>query len=429
MNKKKWTSLIIAMSLSACATNQSETNVKVYEADISTAHYTEDAEEFLQSEDYTQWVTSYYEAVEETSDIDLSAYYNNIIHEFLDDTSENTVVSPFNIYLALSMLAQVTDNETRSQILDVIQQSSIEDIQNTVESLWNATYVDTPILQQKTGASLWVDDSASYHEDIVSLLTDIYKASIYYGDLQDSQMSEALKEWTNEQTGNLLTEYTDQMGFSDGAVFDLITTLYYKAAWLNSFEETDPQTFHGTNGDTDVVMLNQSDTNGYYYTTDRYTLIQIPLKYSGNFVIVLPKNNTLENLLPTLDYEQIMTELDTVMQSQNMNLTIPEFDVSNQLDLNQTLENMGITDVFDEAKADFSPLTDDSVVLSSVVHGARVMVDQDGITGAAYTEMMVSATAFFPDEPMEITVDRPFLFMITSASDDILFTGVIQNME
>ena len=56
----------------------------------------------------------------------------------------------------------------------------------------------------------------------------------------------------------------------------------------------------------------------------------------------------------------------------------------------------------------------------------RVAIDEDGVTGVAYT-LIVTADGAMPGSPDEVdfVVDRPFLFLITGADDVPLFAGVV----
>ena len=110
-----------------------------------------------------------------------------------------------------------------------------------------------------------------------------------------------------------------------------------------------------------------------------------------------------------------------------IDLSVPKFDVSADTDLSGALRALGVTDVFDAGKADFSPLTDkaDGIFLSQAKHAARVTIDEEGVVAAAYTVMVACGAALPPDERIEFTLDRPFLFAVTGESGEILFAGIV----
>ncbi len=68
------------------------------------------------------------------------------------------------------------------------------------------------------------------------------------------------------------------------------------------------------------------------------------------------------------------------------------------------------------------------MAVTSAKHAARVVADEDGVLAAAFTVMMVDgATMVEPEEPIEITADRPFLFAITGEDGSVLFIGTVYN--
>ena len=60
-------------------------------------------------------------------------------------------------------------------------------------------------------------------------------------------------------------------------------------------------------------------------------------------------------------------------------------------------------------------------------HAARVAIDEEGVTAAAYTVMPAPGAAMPPDEEVDFVLDKPFLFAITSETGLPLFMGVVQN--
>ena len=109
-------------------------------------------------------------------------------------------------------------------------------------------------------------------------------------------------------------------------------------------------------------------------------------------------------------------------------LALPKFDVSSNSDLIDPLKSLGMTDAFDPDISDFSPLMDGDipVCISKVNHAARVMVDEEGCTAASYVEIMVAAgAAMGPDEIIDFTLDRPFIFVIHTTDGMPLFAGVV----
>ena len=112
-----------------------------------------------------------------------------------------------------------------------------------------------------------------------------------------------------------------------------------------------------------------------------------------------------------------------------VDMAVPKFDVVSDRNLADGLKALGVTDVFDAEKSDFGGiLTEqtDPVWVDQVQHAARVAIDEEGVTAAAYTvEILCGSGA--PQQTLEFTLDRPFMFAITGPGETVLFTGVVEN--
>ena len=110
-------------------------------------------------------------------------------------------------------------------------------------------------------------------------------------------------------------------------------------------------------------------------------------------------------------------------------LTMPKFDVQGDVNLIDGLKALGVTDIFDAEKADFSPMLEnaDGVAVSAIQHAARVTVDEQGCTAAAFWRSDMGFGAPEHNGPLAFTLDRPFLFFIKNQSQGaVLFAGVVE---
>ena len=110
-----------------------------------------------------------------------------------------------------------------------------------------------------------------------------------------------------------------------------------------------------------------------------------------------------------------------------INQSVPKFDVVSDMSLVEELMELGVTDVFDSSKSDFSPLTKDmtEIYVSQVEHAARVKIDEEGCEAAAYTAIILCGAAMPPEEEVDFVLNRPFLFAITGTDGLPLFLGVV----
>lgn len=113
-----------------------------------------------------------------------------------------------------------------------------------------------------------------------------------------------------------------------------------------------------------------------------------------------------------------------------VHLTVPKFNDSAKINLLECLKNIGITDVLSDKQADFTPLTKEveNIYVSRAEHASMVKIDEEGVTGAAYTAFMMDSAGIIQNQ-VDFIIDRPFVFAVVAPDGSILFTGVIQNIE
>ena len=106
---------------------------------------------------------------------------------------------------------------------------------------------------------------------------------------------------------------------------------------------------------------------------------------------------------------------------------MPKFEFESEFSLKEILAAMGMPVAF-TANADFSGMTGSrNLLISEVIHKAFVSVDEAGTEAAAATAVIMELTAA-PGMPVEVTVERPFIFLIRDIeTGSILFTGRVVN--
>ena len=166
-------------------------------------------------EEYEAWresrLTRWQQRPEDDSALD--DFYLETAREFLlNSDGENALYSPLNLYLGLGMLAEVTEGQTREQILELLNCDSVEELRSFVSALWNVNYCDDGAVTSLLASSLWLRDDMDYRMDTLGTLADSYYASSHRGTMGSEEYNRMLRDWTNEHTGNLLTEHSNRTG-------------------------------------------------------------------------------------------------------------------------------------------------------------------------------------------------------------------------
>ena len=177
-----------------------------------------------------------------------------------------------------------------------------------------------------------------------------------------------------------------------------------------------------------VPMMTETSKEFYGYAGgDGYQVVDVPYSWGEmSMTILLPDDGAQEEFEGSLDPEMLNRIIDDI-ETDYITLTMPLFEFESQFSLGDTLPMMGMPDAFG-AGADFSGMTGSrDLWISEVVHKAFVSVDEEGTEAAAATVVVVP-TSGPSKEPIEVTVDRPFIFLIRDVgTGTVLFLGRVSN--
>lgn len=349
---------------------------------------------------------------------------------------ENAVLSPVNIYMALAMLAELTDGESRAQLLDLIGAQNIEAVREQAQAIWRACSRDEDEIQSVLASSIWLRDDLGYVQSTMDTLANTYYASSYRGEMGSGEINRAIQSWLNEQTRGLLEEQAAAIETDPLTVLLLATTIYYSAQWTDEFNEAANYTdvFHAPSGDVDAEYMYTGRFMDYY-SGEGWGAVRLSLRGGNGMWFILPDEGvSVDALLENEDVMRLMSagEADGGEYAR-VYFSVPKFDIASQLDLTEGLMELGVTDVFDPDVSDFTPMTTDTdvpIYVSEATHAARVKIDEEGVEAAAFTVLEPGDTAPMPPErEIYFTLDRPFLFAISSQDGLPLFAGVVNRPE
>ena len=356
--------------------------------------------------------------------------------------TENRVFSPLNTYLALAMLAELTDGGSRAQILSLLGQDSIGSLRTQANHIWNANYCDNGVSKCIPAASLWLNEGFSFEQAPLRSLAENYYASSFWGDFASKDYVNSMRQWINGASEGLLEEQTANLTLEPDDAMILLSTLYFGAGWMDEFDKAYSfrGVFHGAAGDTDAEYMARVDDSGWYSYGERFGAVSRSLADGSRMWFILPDEGvSVQELLADAEYRRFAAYMQTSgqrwsteweqTQSARIDLLVPKFEVSADLDLTQTLRSMGVTDCFDPERADFSPLSpNEGLWAGSVNHGARLIVDEEGVRAASYMKLPLCMKGAPAEETIQFHLDRPFLFLLVSPDGIPLYTGVVNQI-
>lgn len=335
------------------------------------------------------------------------------------DKDENLVISPYSAGVALSMLAEGAEGQTKEEF-----NKALNDCLFKAEDLGGN---DTVIVNSVN--SLWVDDNFSIRNRYLFLLDKDYDALATTLNFSDPSTVQAINNWCSEHTNGKIKDIIDRLGAGD--VMVLANALYFNAPWLNPFDAnlTAKADFNGSKGQTKVDMMSRK---GYMNYADFQGCQLVELPYEGgrySMFVLLPSEGMDINEAVEYLSEDLYNEAMKALEPKEVLLRMPKAKVETSLLLNETLQSMGIKSAFTSA-ADFKGISEmGPLVLDQVKQKCYVEISEKGTEAAAVTVAQIRLTSARPSSYVKMTVDRPYIFFIVDTQNsNVMFAGRVMNL-
>jgi len=363
------------------------------------------------------------------------------LYQFLAEENDNLFYSPYSISLALAMTYAGARGETEQQMADTLHFILSQD---RLHPAFNS--LDLELARRGEGAqskdeegfrlnivnALWGQDGYKFLPEFLDLLAENYGAGLRLLDFVNApeESRVTINDWASDQTEGRIEDLIPQGVINDVTRLVLANAIYFNAAWSHPFEErlTRDGPFYPLDGnEVTVPMMQQTESFGYA-EGEGYQAVELP--YDGHelsMVILLPEAGQFEAFEGSLDAELVDAILKNLAPGR-VALTMPRFEFDSSFELAEILADMGMPDAFNET-ADFSGMDGTPLLfIEEVLHKAFVSVDEAGTEAAAATAVVIAQKGMAPGGLVEITVDRPFVFLIRDIeTGTILFVGRVVN--
>ncbi|KAL4631388.1 plasminogen activator inhibitor 1-like [Arapaima gigas] len=247
---------------------------------------------------------------------------------------------------------------------------------------------------------------------------------------------EVINAWVSDNTEGTIPQFLSSGLLTEQTRLVLLNAIHFRGLWKVPFnpQMTQEMLFHCANGSTvpvQMMRLINRFNYGEFMTEDgvEYDVIEVP--YNGDsmsMLLVSPfeEDVPLSALTKNLRAERLK-QWRSKMKMVNRQLALPRFSMDTQLDLKPALYGMGLGQLFNQQKADFSGITREEVLsVSEVLQKVKIEVDEEGTKSSAGTAAIILSRMAVE----EITLDRPFLFLIQhKPTGALLFMGQVNQPE
>ncbi len=354
------------------------------------------------------------------------------LFDVISQKNENSMFSPLSLNMALGLLAEGAEGGSAEALNKYLGSDDYTAFANgymkIVESQYNykSDYDGGWKNVFELANSFWANKDITFNEDYKNRLTENFGAEVRNIDFgnKESALSE-INGWVSDKTHKMIP--TILKDYSDNIAAVLINTIYFESAWVDEWiiNEDNKQPFTLLDGTTKELPLMRNGGDSYF-ENDAATAFSCGYMNGLDFIGILPKETgdfTIESLdIPSL--------LESESFEYDVNASMPRLEFETEIPLTETLMSFGLSEIFDENAADFSGISDVPLFVSSVLQKTKLELDENGTKAAAATMIDMDCCAEMPVEReiKEVTLDRPFAFMIyDSAEDQIVFLGKVTN--
>jgi len=354
----------------------------------------------------------------------------------------NIFYSPYSISLALVMTYAGARGETAQQMADtfhfLLDQDRLHPAFNWLDAELAsrgeaAQGKDSEGFRLNIVNAMWGQKDYEFLTDFLDALAENYNAGLRILDFTtETEASRlAINDWVSDQTEGRIKDLIPPGVIDEFTRLVLTNAIYFNAAWEDPFDEdmtADGPFYLPDGGQVTVPMMEQAEYFGYT-EGEGYQAVELP--YDGDelsMVILVPGSGKFSEFEEGLQSQQAY-DIISDLQLTGVALTMPKFEFDSEFSLNDILAEMGMPDAFSLYNADFSGMTGGrDLFIWGVVHEAFVSVDEAGTEAAAATAVSGAPSAGPPEFPLQVTIDRPFIFLIRDIETGaILFVGRVLN--
>lgn len=366
---------------------------------------------------------------------DTSMEYINSINRFAYKSSEyilskndgksNYLYSPLSAHMALSVLSEITQGETREQLCESIGYIHLDNSKSKARSL-----IDKLCFNNRNkslvhvGNSLWLGKRIKYNDALLKDLSERYGLSSYNVSFGTKSSSRQIARWVNENTGGFMKQGSDAFPSNEDTVLQIINTLHVKDRWEDPFKPD--ATYSGIfniseEESVECSYMSKIAYNFSIYEDEKYIRFKLPMENMGEMVFVTPKGN--------IELADIAGNIESIMTSkENLNtvasLSIPKFKFNRREDLRNMLMSFGIEKIFTQQEADFTPVTEEeNLFVNKIEQVSGIEVNEYGCEAASYTKIEGATSLLIKTE---IKLNKPFIFSIVR-ENVILYMGIIND--
>ncbi|XP_066467139.1 plasminogen activator inhibitor 1 [Tiliqua scincoides] len=346
----------------------------------------------------------------------------------------NVAFSPYGVAAVLAMLQLGAAGDSRSQIEGAMR-FAVDDwgIPQALRQLQKL--VMDPRNRDVVGLAdaVFVQRDLELAPDFMPRFHRIFRQTVKQVDFTESEQARGIiNDWVQKHTEGMIQDFLQKGTLDERTRLVLVDAIHFKGLWSLPFQAaaTRPRLFHKIDGSsTSVPMMEQTAKFNYgeFSTPEgmEYDVIELPYQEETlSMLIAAPfgKDAALSALSSRIN-TRLVADWQSSMVRVTRLLVLPKFSLESEADLRGPLEALGVRDVFSASKANFSSLSgQESLFVAQALQKVKIDVSESGTEASSAT----AAVVYSRMAPLEVVLDRPFLFLVRhNPTGTLLFMGQV----
>lgn len=357
-----------------------------------------------------------------------------------DDKEKNVFISPLSISTALTMTYNGAEDNTKEEMSKVLGYDGVldDEINNSYKTLTGYLGNIDKNIKLNIGNSIWIREGHDINKEFININKDIFGAKVDNLDFSNASSVDKINKWIEKSTNNMIKDML-KGPIPDNIIMYLINAIYFKGNWQEPFDKNNNVTKEFTNSkgeksQVDFMRKLAASDKTFYGEKDDFKVIKMPYD-SGKISMyaVLPKEGLgIDSFVNSLDLDKWKSIKASIgKEKEHVDVSFPKFQIEyGAKELKESLVALGMKDAFSEAVANFKGIRED-ICISSILHQAKIEVNEKGSEASAATIVEVKETAMqILDDHKEFIANRPFIFIIEDEeSGTILFMGKLEEVK
>ncbi|KAK2951030.1 putative Serpin (serine protease inhibitor) [Blattamonas nauphoetae] len=361
----------------------------------------------------------------------------------LSTSQRNAFISPRSVYSTLLALMKTADSQTKESIASALSITSLMTNEDVL-GFWRRSQAGCQLIGSHNEFdhpfSLWLKTGRQPQESFTQDLKIVFNSSIsevpFGNTLASQKFSSYVQEFSNNQVqSNALDHVTGDANLIG------ILPVPFQRWWTNKFA-IDPSgwgVFTAENGTAFETRFLKSSGSFEVNDKDKNVEVVISSLSPGRIqaMFIRPKriqgslNQMIEEILAPETFNRLFST-----QTKTIDFAIPQFNISDTIDLRQALYHSGFEHIFDDSA--FVLMASSPVGLHTLYQPASLSFTEHGInsfspspsspSSPASSSFSFSFGSTFTKSPL-VKFDSPFLFLLVDRqTTEIHFAAVVNDV-